>query len=378
MLVSFSRMSHLARMNEVQTVIHDVAFGGSGVGRLPDGKVLFVPYTLAGEVVRARLRKNKKGFSEGELLEVLTSSPHRVEPPCVYFQKCGGCQYQHATYAEQLRIKEKQVGDTLKRIGGFDSLPELQVMAAQKPLGYRNKISVHSGANGEFGFYKASSRDVVDVELCLIASDGLNAELQKLRAMRSRPAHIALNDESLRGDSPEGSFHQVNTVMAKLLLDWIREQVGHNPNLGLLDLYCGAGFFSIGLADRFGKVCGMDRDERAIDAGARSVVRRGIKNVQFFAADVRDRIEWFLKDLPMEETMVLLDPPRDGLSRNVVSVLAAAPWKRMVYVSCDPATLSRDLKELTTDEMKRKIVSIGLFDMFPQTAHIEVAVVLEA
>ena len=365
-------------MSEAQITIQDVAFGGSGVGRLPDGKVVFVPFTLTGETVRVRLYKNKKGFSEGELLEVVIPSPHRVLPPCPYFGKCGGCQYQHASHAEQLKIKEKQVRDILGRIGGFRSLPAIQMEAAPRPFGYRNKISVHSGLNGELGFYAAESRTVVDVEECLIATDAINQQLKGMRANRSHPRHATLTDVRQREDTPEGSFHQVNTEMAGRLLDWVKLQAGNDPDLELIDLYCGSGFFSLALAGQFKRVCGMDRDPRAIDSASKSAAKLGLQNVQFFAADVGERMEWLLKDLPMDQQVVLVDPPREGLAANVALALSAAPWRRLVYVACDPATLARDLKKLAGGAPGRKITALAMFDMFPQTMHIEAGVVLES
>jgi 23S rRNA (uracil1939-C5)-methyltransferase len=152
----------MATQETVVVTIQDVAFGGSGVARLPDGKVVFVPYTLTGEEVRIRLQKQKKGFSEGILVEVLKPSPHRVQAPCVYFGTCGGCQYQHAAYDEQLRIKAKQARDTLERIGGLTQLPEIQAEKSPSEYGYRNKITLHTNLDGDIGFFANDQRTVID------------------------------------------------------------------------------------------------------------------------------------------------------------------------------------------------------------------------
>ncbi|MBI4024739.1 MAG: class I SAM-dependent RNA methyltransferase [Verrucomicrobia bacterium] len=365
-------------MSEFQVMIHDVALGGRGVGRLPDGKVVFVPYTLAGETVRIRLGKSRKGFAEAQLLEVVIPSPHRVPPPCPCFARCGGCQYQHAAYEEQLRIKQKQVRDTLERIGGFQRLPSIHLEAAPSPLGYRNQISVHSGPARELGFFADDKRTVVDVERCLIANESVNAQLASLRSASFRPRHALLADASERGDSPKGSFSQVNAAISSALVRWVRQRVEGSPDAQFLDLYCGSGFFTLALAGVFAGVCGVDRDERAIHAAIARATADGVRNARFFAAPVEERLEWLLEDVPPDKTTILVDPPREGLHPSVIRLFARRPCVRLIHVSCDPATLARDLKRLAEAVAGRYVFSeLGIFDMFPQTAHIETVAVLQ-
>ncbi len=374
-------------MTETQVTIHDVAFGGSGVGRLSDGKVVFVPRTLTGETVSIRLNKSRKGFAEAELIEIIKPSPCRVTPPCPYFARCGGCSYQHATYEEQLRTKEKQLRDTLIRIGGLKELPSIQVEAVTQPFGYRNKIVVHRAEEGQIGFFATDHRTIVDIEKCLIASDPVNEQMAAFRKSPHGGRHVTLSDPNQRADVPQGTFYQTNTPMAQRLLEWLREQISSQKTAGsnpLLDLYCGAGFFTFGLADCFSEVCGVDRDAHAIHTATARAQKTGVAHARFFAVDIEERIDWILESQSADQLTLLVDPPREGLSRRVTESLAGAGrMARMIYVSCNPATLARDLKLLmnasgqTASTGKFGLNKLALFDMFPQTTHIETVAILE-
>lgn len=379
-------------MKEIQVTIQDVAFGGSGVGRLPDGRIVFVPYTLTGEEVRIRLTKIHKDFAWGELLEILIPSPHRIFPPCEYFGICGGCTYQHASYKEQLRIKEKQLRDTLSRIGGLSHLPPIHIQAAAHPYGYRNKIVVHRSPSGQIGFYATDQHSIVDIEVCLIANEAVNIRLSLLRQAGRKARHIEIADPEEREKTPAGSFHQVNTAMAHTLLSWIRTQIlGIQPEphasggrSALLDLYCGAGFFSLGLADYFAAVYGVDRDRRAIRLAKERSHRLGISHAQFWAADVASSIDRILETFPSDRNTLLVDPPREGLPKQVTERLARTlHFSQILYVSCNPATLARDLKQFldntssSSSPWRYRLCALGLFDMFPQTAHIEAVAMLQ-
>lgn len=363
-------------MAEVEVTIHDVAFGGAGVGRLPDGKIIFIPFTITGERVRAEVIKSTKGYSEAELIEVLEPSPHRVSAPCIYFGHCGGCEYQHIAYEEQVRIKEKQVKDTLTRIGGFKNLPQIQVVPAKNQYGYRNKITVHSGRDRELGFFATDQRTIVDIEKCIISKDAINEKLAAFRKSGARPRHHTIVDSTERIDTAEGVFHQVNSEMAGELLKWVRklvEAAGFKEHR-LLDLYCGTGFFSLGLADLFQQVMGVDQNGHSIHYATLQSKSKGISNAQFYATSVEERIKWFMESMDASKSVVLVDPPREGLTPQVIQEFQTRPPSVLYYVSCNPATLSRDLKKLISDPdaPKYELTALGLFDMFPQTAQIEV------
>jgi 23S rRNA (uracil1939-C5)-methyltransferase len=356
---------------EVEVIIRDVAFGGAGVGELPDGRVAFVPFTLEGERVRVRVTREKKGFAEAELVELREASPKRVRPICPLFGQCGGCAYQHADYAEQVRIKAKQVRDTLERIGGLRDLPSPRVEPAPAPYGYRNKIAVHSAPSGAMGFYSADGKSVVDVARCPIAAPEVNEQLHRLRRTGRRPRHAVIEDAAARAGAPGGSFHQVNTAMAARLLAWAREEAPAAGASRLLDAYCGAGFFAFGLADLFPEVCGLDRDARAISAATARGSREKRENLRFFAAPVEEKLAWFLDAANAPKTVALVDPPREGLDPAGARALAAARCPRVLYVSCNPSTLARDLKRLAGPDGPYRLAALAVFDMFPQTASVE-------
>jgi 23S rRNA (uracil1939-C5)-methyltransferase len=392
---------------DVTLTIQDVGFGGQGVGRLPDGRVVFVPRTLYGETVRVQLRKAGKNFVEADLRDILQPSPCRVAAPCRYFKDCGGCAYQHAAYPEQLRMKEKQVRDLLARIGGMKAPPPIHVQAASRVHGYRNKIVVHQGPNNELGFYALDKRNILDIEECWIATGRVNRKLADLRKQKRRPRHASLLDQDERAGTDEGSFHQVNTEMAENLRSWIHGRVaeGKGKATMLLELYCGTGFFTLGMADGFQRICGVDRDERAIHAAVARARDQGIRHAHFIAADVDERIRHLLEPCASERLVVLADPPREGLPRNVAeALLEAANIDRLIYISCNPSTLARDLKTLCASDLEGgassppstgrerggdeappstrqprnfSLSQLGLFDMFPQTAHIEIVAFLE-
>lgn len=253
----------------------------------------------------------------------------------------------------------------------------IEVEAATRPFGYRNRITVHSGPGGELGFFADDNRTVVDVERCLIANDAVNRKLASLRERGNRPRHATLTDTDSHRPAPAGSFEQVNTEMADRLLDWLRRQFAGRPGGSLLDLYCGAGFFGLGLAEHFTDICGVDRDGKAIHAATFRAASRGIHQARFFAAAVEDRLSWFLGPDSPQWTTILVDPPRTGLPGSVSATLARTSCERLIYVSCDPATLARDLKILIQTGKHHTLGKLALFDMFPQTAHIETVALLQ-
>jgi tRNA/tmRNA/rRNA uracil-C5-methylase (TrmA/RlmC/RlmD family) len=365
----------MATQETVVVTIQDVAFGGSGVARLPDGKVVFVPYTLTGEEVRIRLQKQKKGFSEGILMEVLKPSPHRVQAPCVYFGTCGGCQYQHAAYDEQLRIKAKQARDTLERIGGLTQLPEIQAEKSPSEYGYRNKITLHTNLDGDIGFFANDQRTVIDIEKCIISTEEINEKLTNLRKSSHRPRHITLVDSKLRVDSPDGIFHQVNSAMAEQMLGWVRGITQKQPAQHLIDLYCGTGFFALGLAQDFKTVWGVDQNSKAIHHATIEGNKSHPGKTRFYSALVEEKVKWMFENIPQgESTTLLVDPPREGLHPQIIPVVKARAPEHLIYISCNPATLARDLKQLLQGDVHYEAKAIRLFDMFPQTAHIEVGI----
>ncbi|HSI13329.1 MAG TPA: class I SAM-dependent RNA methyltransferase [Chthoniobacter sp.] len=336
--------------------VHDVAFGGKGVAR-HDGKVYFVPFTIPGEKITARVLRQKKNFGEAELVKVETASPDRVEPPCPYFGECGGCSYQHITYARQLEIKAAQVEQTLRRVGRLESVPMRPAIAAPQPFGYRNRIRVHS-EGGVTGFYAHDARVLVDIEQCLLAVPEVNRALRRLRATPVREG-----DFSLRAPGGGPFFEQTNPEVAGLLVEAVRT-VARGTGV-LVDAYCGAGLFARALADRFEKVIGIEENPAAVESARRSAQ----PHESYVAGEVSAHLGEVLAANEAARTTLLLDPPTEGLAARVSDLVLGAGPSEVIYVSCNPGTLARDLALLRSSY---ELVSVTPLDMFPQTAEIEV------
>jgi 23S rRNA (uracil1939-C5)-methyltransferase len=339
--------------------IHDVAFGGAGVGRL-DGKIVFVPFTVDGERVEAEVVERRKSFDRAQLRKVTLLSPHRVDPICPYFGRCGGCDYQHVAYDHQLEIKRRQVAQLLERIGRITDVEVSPTLASEGFYAFRNRITVHAG-EGKIGFFAKNSRDVVDIERCAIAIPMVNDALKELRA-------TGLADRkhrTLRGAGVPRTFTQTNDFVAGALLDFVVRQVVGKV---VIDAYCGAGFFGHVLAGQLERVIGIDWNEAAINIAREAAS----PNETYVCGDVSETVESLLAN--EQPGTVLLDPSAEGVDDRVTAALCVHPADRLVYVSCNPATLARDLARLRT---AYKIVAVQPFDMFPQTAEIEIAAVLE-
>ncbi len=337
--------------------IHDVAFGGNGVAR-HEGKVVFVPFSIAGERVVARVVKEKKNFAQAELLAVEEASTDRVEPPCPYFARCGGCAYQHIAYPRQLALKGQQVEQTLRRVGRLEHVPMRPIVAAPRPYGYRNRIRVHVGG-GVVGFFAHSAHSIVDVEQCAIAAPRVNAALHELRS-----ASVPDGDYSLRASGGGPYFEQTNPEATRELLALVRARVRGGQQL-LVDAYCGAGLFAKHLADLFERVIGIEENASAIEHARRKTTPRE----RYIHGDVAAHLGEILSIHDAAQTSVLLDPSATGIAPRVSDLLAAGRPAEIVYVSCNPATLARDLAFLCRSYT---LESVTPLDMFPQTAEIEV------
>jgi len=240
----------------VELQITDVAFGGKGVART-DGKAVFVPYVIDGESVSASITREHKKFLEAELETIVTASPHRVEPRCPYFGRCGGCVYQHIEYEHQLALKWLQVKETLRRIGELKEPPMRPFIPSPIEYGYRNRLTVHV-RDGVIGFFRRESNKLLGIEQCPIAHDEVNAKLTELRSSNPHDGHYTLRVI----DGPR-VFTQANDGVAAAMLDLVDRLLA--PAGGtLIDAYCGAGFFAKRLRARFERVIGIDWDQRAI------------------------------------------------------------------------------------------------------------------
>ena len=368
--MSFKTGDHLT------LAIHDIAFGGEGVGRVDDF-VVFVPFVLTGETVEVEITEVKKNFARARLLHVVQPSPERVEPACRYFGQCGGCQYQHVEYAAQLRWKHKQVADLFQRIGGFAQALIAPVIPCPQPYGYRNRIMIRSQWNKpeqklNIGFIRWDGGLVEDIEDCKIAEPVLNEEIRRVRAHPPPKGgiKIVLRVPPEHWEVPPDSFFQNNFFLLPQLVETVRGFVRASGARQLVDLYCGVGFFGIELAAAVESFVGVEYDQRAIQAARRNAAARNLSNGGFLASQVEAVLPEILKKIPAEQTTIVLDPPRKGCPPETLQLLREAKPAQVVYVSCHPATMARDLNILCRNGVF-ELVWVQPLDMFPQTQHVE-------
>lgn len=356
--------------------VSDVAFGGDGVARV-NGFVIFVPFVVAGEEVELELTEVKQQFARARLVRVLRPSPLRVGPRCRYFGQCGGCQYQHLAYEEQLRVKQRQVSDLLQRLGGVSPEVVAPVVPCPEPYGYRNRIMLRSQWNKPeqrlvIGFIRHDSRLVVDLEECAIAEPVLSARIREVRAHPPPKGglKVVLRLPPEGWELPPDSFFQNNFHLLPGLVGTVRTRLQAAGTRQLVDVFCGVGFFAIELADLVDSFAAVELDRQAIKAARRNAATRGVANGEFVAGRAEELLPKLLDRFAPERTTVVLDPPRVGCAAPVLAALRATRPAQILYVSCHPATLARDLQALCAGGTFR-VERVVPLDMFPQTQHIE-------
>ena len=345
----------------IELQITDVAFGGAGVAR-SGGKVYFVPFTAPGDTVRASVVKQHRKFAEARVEELVKPSPDRIAPRCAFFSRCGGCAYQHIAYPAQLALKERQVAETLRRVGKFAEVPMRPIVPAPEPYAYRNRIRIHV-ADGRAGFFAHRSHALVPVDRCEIAQPSVNDEL---RALRRTP--LRDGDYTLFARRETEFFEQTNDAVARELLGLVEANITCGKSM-LIDAYSGAGFFSRRLAPHFAQVIGIEENEHAV-AKARA---EAAPNERHLHGDAAALLAEILPAHDMDGTSIILDPPAIGLAPRVADLLSAARPSEILYVSCNPATLARDLAVFRSGY---RLESVTPLDMFPQTAEIEALAIL--
>jgi tRNA/tmRNA/rRNA uracil-C5-methylase (TrmA/RlmC/RlmD family) len=362
--------------DKLVVTVSGIAFGGEGVARVEDF-VLFIPFVMVGEEAEVEITEVKKRFGRARLLTLRQSAPERVTPPCRYFGACGGCQYQHIEYAAQLRIKQKQIADLFQRVGQFPQADIAPVVPSPQPYGYRNRIMIRSQWDKykkalNIGFLRHDSRLVVDVEECRIAEPVLNEQLMEVRA--NPPPRgglkVMLRMQPEDWELPPDSFFQNNFHLLPKLVETVRDRLQQGGARRLVDVYCGVGFFSLELADLLETYVGVEIDKQAVRAARKNAARRGRTNGEFLEGRAEELLPELIERFDPDQTAVLLDPPRKGCPPETFQILKQARPRQLLYVSCHPATLARDLNILCADgvyELKKVIP----LDMFPQTQHVE-------
>jgi tRNA/tmRNA/rRNA uracil-C5-methylase (TrmA/RlmC/RlmD family) len=365
-----------AKGARLRVTIQDIAFGGEGVARHGDF-VVFVPFVMIGEEAEIEITEVKKNFARARVVSLISSSSLRVQPQCPYFGECGGCQYQHIAYEEQLRLKHKQISDLFQRIGNFPEALIEPVVPCPREYGYRNRIMIRTQWNKqkqglEIGFIRHDNNWVVDIDHCPISEPEVSDAIKQVRANPPPKGglKVVLRKFPEGWEVPQDSFFQNNFFLLPDLVQEVRRALQASGSRFLVDLYCGVGFFGIETADLVEAFVGVELDKKAIFAARNNLAHRSIKNGQVIMGEADQLLPDVVNRFPPDQTTILIDPPRTGCSPQSLELLKRTRPRQLIYVSCHPATLARDLRILCEDgpfELKQ----IKPFDMFPQTQHVE-------
>lgn len=381
-------------MNEFELSLTGVAHLGEAIGRI-DGKVVFVPYGIPGEIVRVRTIKDEGDYIRAELVEVVEPSFFRESPPCKLFGTCGGCSYQHVAYSYQVKLKEIVVIEQLKRIGGIENPEDLtkNTIKAESPFNYRNRGDFSINRQNLLGFKRRGTHKFIHVEYCHIMHDEINRILAQIQGKRTkRKTHnvtirygiytgtkliqpeiedVELETgqkyytEKLLGQEfviSAPSFFQVNTYQAERMIETIFSFIEPDDRV-VIDAYAGVGTFSFFLAQRVEKVIAIEESKSAYKDALVNI--KSLKNIEFRC----QKTEEALVDSEIKGDLIILDPPRVGCMKEVLEAIASKKINKIIYVSCEPSTLARDIKYLR--DRGYELIEIQPIDMFPQTYHIE-------
>ena len=450
--MGMENMSELKKNDIVTLTIEDYTGEGMGVARV-DGRVVFVRRGIRGETCEARIEKVLKNIIYAKVVSVAEPSPHRREPDCPWFGRCGGCDYRHMDYEEELEAKRRKVQNAIYRLGGSHVEVE-EVLGAKQPTRYRNKVQYPISKDGAVGFYRAHSHDVTDIPHCLLQMESAERAAEVLRqwmrryqisgydeqtgeglmrhlyvrcnakgeslicllvnggrlpherelvsmlregvgdvkgvvlGINRRRDNVILADRyrtlwgedtiedvlcGLRFRLSVPSFYQVNREQAEVLYDKAVEYARLSGKETVLDLYCGAGTITLVMAKKAGKVIGAEIVPEAIEDAKENAERNGIENAEFFCGDAGEIAAKLARE-KLRPDVVIVDPPRKGLLPGVAETIASMQPTRIVYVSCDSATLARDVKDFAA--LGYRAARACAVDMFPRADHVEAVVQL--
>lgn len=397
-----------------------LVYSGDCLGRLPDGRAVFVPFVLPGEIVKIEIVEDKKRYARAIPLEILEESPDRIAPRCTHFGECGGCQYQNLDYAKQLSAKEAILRDQFTRIGKLNDPPIYPIVPSPSPWHYRNNVQFHIGQGGELGYIHADGEHLLPIYECHLPQTlindlwpqielGADPEILRLGIRQDTYDNLMLVLEGEEETPPEfsldipvsavytppearltvlagddhltyqildrnfqvsaRSFFQVNTTMAVKMVQYLLEHLQLNDHTQVIELYTGVGLFSAFIAEKVGHLTAIESSGAACYDF--TVNLEEFDNVVLYEAEVEEVVP----TINFTPDILIADPPRSGLAPAVHDAITALQPKQIAYISCDPATLARDLKKITRHGYQ--LVSATPFDLFPQTAHVETVALLK-
>ncbi len=407
-----------SKSGQISVKVEKPIFGGEFLARLPDHRPVFVPFVLPEEIVDIQVTQDKKGYARASLIRVVENSTNRINPPCKYFSICGGCHYQHMEYADQLKLKQQVVLEQFSRVPGFSEQLLRNIIPSQNEFHYRNNVQFSINENGKLGFQAFGSNQIIPIDDCLLPGEQIlqtwkMLDLEQFPGLKRIHIREGLEEEimlilesdnfieipSLELDVPVSvvhlsdvgkivmagedhliyqvkeqyfhvsaeSFFQVNTTQAEKMIDLVCNYLPTRGNM-LLELYAGVGLFTRFLADRYEMVYAVEESSSACDDFAINL--DVYDHINLFVGAVKE----IVPQLDIHPDAILLDPPRAGIDPKTLESIMAYKAQKIVYVSCDVSTLSRDLKKLLVGGYH--LVEITPFDMFPQTFHIECVAML--
>ncbi|HNK64257.1 MAG TPA: class I SAM-dependent RNA methyltransferase [Anaerolineales bacterium] len=403
-----------------EITLEKLSYGGEAMGRLSDGRAVFVPFGLPGETVRIRLTQEKQNFARGEILEILKPSPDRIEAKCKHFTQCGGCHYQNLPYEKQLTAKADILRDQLQRIGKIENPPVQVTVPSPNQWNYRNHVQFHLTDDGKIGFISARGNRTIPIEECHLPEATIDAfrndlqfesrmNLERVSIRSGTDDDLMLILESETEETPEleieadisivhiyedhpviiagsnaltiqvlgkdfhvsaPSFFQVNTPMAEKMVQHLitnlQLPITNNQSVTLLDIYCGVGLFSKFFADKYAKVIGIESAPSSCEDFAINLDE--FDNVELYEGSAEEILPALAPQLT-EPIHMIVDPPRAGIDKFALDAILQINPQFIAYVSCDPSTLARDAARLIKGGYTLQHATP--FDLFPQTYHIE-------
>ncbi len=386
----------------IKCTIEKTVFGGDGLARV-DGQAVFIPYALPGEKIIARVKKSKNDFLVAEIEKIVEPSPHRIQPLCKYYTRCPGCNYGHMGFELENQLKMEQLQEFFK---DFDC--EFSAYAPGSPYYYRNKVVFHTNKAGRetfFGYVGDDNQTVFDVESCPLARPEINEKIAELRHTngffhsihhgmsvtfrytsengalfwRNNPAkNMSWLKEKISSGNfaiPPESFFQVNFECGMELLRMVGEAIKELRVKSFIDLYCGCGFFSTAAAQlRVPQIIGIESDAEAINAARYNMKQFNHPDAAFIAGDAARELPKISEQIS-QDSLLVVDPPRQGLSAQAAAAIVKSRVRHLIYISCNPSTLRRDANNLKRSGFKLK--SARMVNMFPRTGHFEVFTIFE-
>lgn len=388
-------------LRTVTVRLEEIAYQGAAIGR-EDGRVVFAEYGIPGEEAVVAIERERRDYSLGRVIEVHGASPERIEPPCPYFGVCGGCQWQHIRYEHQLVLKQRVVSQQLQRIGKFENPPVSATVSSPQQFGYRNQARFSVDRQGNLGFISRPGHGYrfLRIDECRIMHPKINEILSRLQG-RAHVKHqlmvrygvntgsllvhpdVSQLEQTIPSGQPyfeeavlgyrfriaASSFFQTNTGVAERLIELVLERVAPTGREIVVDAYAGVGTFAAFLAPRVARVIGIEESPSAVNDARVNLDR--FENVEYLMA----KVEQVLGRLAVRPDVVILDPPRVGCAPEAITGVLMLRPPKIIFVSCDPATLARDLRKLCDGGYR--LINVTPLDMFPQTYHIESVATLE-